>query len=287
MFKKMGIGLAILGGTAFGLFLRFYRPWHSRWGATDEEVKLPMPGDELIEMPTFNVTRAITIRARPEEIWPWIVQIGYGRAGFYSYDLLDNLGKPSADCIIPELQHIEVGTWIPMSGKVSEETAFRVVAFEPNRWMLWNKAASTWSWKLIPIDDESTRLIIRLKCYYRWARPTIVTDLILMEIGDFPMMHRLMLGIKQRAEKSREQITEQDVGYEAVPFPRMRRLETNLAQMSRWKNLIRGLVEVDVTQARQYIREDKLKTGVNISFTAFIAACVAKAVAENRQVQAY
>lgn len=208
MFKKLGIGLALLGGIAFALFLRFYRPWHSRWGATNDEVMLAMPGDELIEKPTFNVTRAITIQARPEEIWPWIVQIGYGRAGFYSYDLLDNLGKPSATSIIPELQHIEVGTWIPMSGKVSEETAFRVMAFEPHRWMLWTKAASTWSWKLIPIDEESTRLIIRLKCHYRWARPTIVTDLILMEIGDYPMMRKLMLGIKKRAERSRGQITE-------------------------------------------------------------------------------
>lgn len=110
MFNKMDIGLALLGGTTFGLFLRFYHPWHSRWGAIDNEVKLPMPGDELIEMPIFNVTHAITIQARPEEFWPWIVQIGYGRAGFYSYDLLDNLGKPSADRIIPELQNIEVGT---------------------------------------------------------------------------------------------------------------------------------------------------------------------------------
>ena len=60
-----------------------------------------------------------------------------------------------------------------------------------------------------PIDEESTRLIIRLKCHYRWARPTIVSDLILMEICDFPMMRKLMLGIKQRAEQNREQITEQ------------------------------------------------------------------------------
>lgn len=211
MIKKIGIGLAILGGIAFGLFLRFYRPWHSRWGATNDEVMLPMPGDDLIEKPTFNVTRAITIHARPEEIWPWIIQIGYGRAGFYSYDLLDNLGKPSADHIIPELQNIEVGSWIPMSGKVSEETAFRVMAFETSSWMLWKKAASTWAWKLIPIDEESTRLVIRLKCQYRWTRPTIVTDLILMEIGDFPMMRKLMLGVKERAELSRKKTTELDI----------------------------------------------------------------------------
>src|SRR5947209_19838452 len=106
MFKKIGMGLALLSGVAFGVYLRFYRPWHSRWGATDEEVALAMPGDEAIKRPTFNVTRAITMKARPEEIWPWIVQIGVGRAGFYSYDLLDNLGKPSAEGIITELQHI-------------------------------------------------------------------------------------------------------------------------------------------------------------------------------------
>ena len=204
MFKKIGMGLALLSGVAFGVYLRFYRPWHSRWGATDEEVALEMPGDEVIDQPMLNVTRAITIRARPEEIWPWIVQIGFRRAGFYSYDLLDNLGKPSADRLIPELQHIEVGTWIPMSGKVTQETAFRVRAFEPNHWMLWEKAASTWAWKLIPIDEEYTRLIIRLRCRYRWTRPTIVSDLILMELGDFPMMRKLMLGIKQRAERAHE-----------------------------------------------------------------------------------
>ena len=209
MIKKIGIGLAFVGGILFAMLLRYYRHWHSRWGATDDEVMLPMPGDELIKKPTFNVTRAITIVARPEEIWPWIAQIGYGRAGFYSYDLLDNLGKPSANRIIPELQQIEVGTWIAMSGKVTDETAFRVMAFEPNSWMLWNKATSTWAWKLIPSDDESTRLIIRLKCQYRWTRPTIVTDLILMEIGDFPMMRKLMLGIKMRAEQSRQPVLTQ------------------------------------------------------------------------------
>lgn len=212
MFNTRGITLATVGAVLFGVYLRVYRPWHSRWGATDEEVALTMPGDEIIEQPTFNVTRAITIQARPEDIWPWIVQIGFGRAGFYSYDLLDNLGKPSAERLVPELQHIEVGTWIPMSGKVSEETAFRVRAFEPGHWMLWEKAASTWAWKLVPIDEEHTRLIIRLRCHYRWNKPTIVTDLILMEICDFPMMRKLMLGLKQRAERGSERVPEPVTG---------------------------------------------------------------------------
>lgn len=82
-------------------------------------------------------------------------------------------------------------------------------------------------------------------------------------------------------------MNKQHDGYEVIQFPRMRRLETNLARMTRRKNLIRGLVEVDVTRARQYIREEKARTGESLSFTAFIAACVGRGVAENRQVQAY
>ncbi len=200
MVVKKVTGFLLLGGVFAGVFLRIVRPWHSHWGATDEEVTRAMPGDTIIERPTFNVTRAITIRARPQQIWPWITQMGFRRAGFYSYDLLDNLGKPSAERIIPELQHIDVGTWIPMSGKVSRETAFRVRAMEPEHWLLWEKAASTWAWRLASIDEKHTRLLIRLRCRYRWSKPAILTDLILMEIGDFPMMRKMMLGIKRRAE---------------------------------------------------------------------------------------
>lgn len=212
MFKKSGSKWMLVWGTILVICAGLYRSWHSRWGATDEELTLAMPGDELIEYPSFKVTRAITIRARPEEIWPWIIQIGFNRGGFYSYDWLDNLGKPSADRLVPELQHIEVDTWIPMAGKVTEETAFLVKAFDAKHWMLWGKAASTWSWKLLPIDEEHTRLLIRLKCQYRWNRPTIITDLILMEIGDFPMMRKMMIGIKQRAEKSQAEIAEFEPG---------------------------------------------------------------------------
>ncbi len=75
-------------------------PWHLRWGATDDEVAMELPGDWLVPRAEFVATRAVTIEARPEAIWPWIVQIGYGRAGFYADDLLDNLGRPSADRIL-------------------------------------------------------------------------------------------------------------------------------------------------------------------------------------------
>ena len=214
-------GLARVGAgvtVATGFFTFVYRPWHTRWGADDEEARMAMPGDEMVSRATFSATRAITVRARPEEIWPWIVQVGYGRAGFYAYDVLDLvlpclfeattnakrtdcLKRRSADRIVEDLQDVQVGTWIPMApGKPSRETAFQVRAFETNQWMLWEKEASTWCWVLRPLDDLCTRLISRVRCHYRWNRPTILTDLFLMELGDFVMMQKMLRGIRQRAE---------------------------------------------------------------------------------------
>src|SRR5512133_1316297 len=92
----------------------FVRPWHLRWGATKTEVAAPMPGDDIVRKAQFNATRAITINAPPEDVWPWIAQVGYRRAGFYSYDLVDNAGERSADRIIAEYQQINVGDPIPM-----------------------------------------------------------------------------------------------------------------------------------------------------------------------------
>jgi hypothetical protein len=92
-----------------------YRRWHLRWGATDTEVALPMPGDDLCPHAQYRTTRAVTINAPPAAVWPWLVQAGGGRAGFYSNDLLDNLGRSSATIIVPALQDLEVGQWVPLS----------------------------------------------------------------------------------------------------------------------------------------------------------------------------
>jgi len=196
--------LDALGGLPLFTTAPLYRRWHLRWGATDEEVRGPMPGDDIVPRASFNATRAITIQAPPERVWPWIVQIGYRRAGWYTYDLLDNAGYESADHIIEEFQHPKIGDWIPMASKVNETTAFRVKALETNQWLLWEKPGSTWAWKLIPLANGGTRLITRLKATYAWESPAIaLMTLILMEFGDFPMMRRVLKGIKLRAEKMR------------------------------------------------------------------------------------
>ncbi len=188
--------LAVLGA----LFQIVYRPWQRNWGSTAEEVARRMPGDELITAPEFVATRAVTIRGRPEEIWPWLVQIGYRRAGFYSYDRLDNDGIPSAERILPEYQQLAVGDEIPLSNAAGA----RVQAVEPGRSLLLAvgrdpelPGAFTWAWGLYPEDDERTRLVTRL----RWRAPGAASR-VLMDATEIWMMRKCLLGIKRRVESS-------------------------------------------------------------------------------------
>ncbi len=193
------IGGLAAGAIALSVYLRIIRPWQLRWGATDEEIARAMPGDNVIHNPTFVATRAVTIDTPPESIWPWLLQIGCRRAGWYSYDWIDNLGIPSATRIIPELQHLEVGDLVPMSpdGKLG----FIVKEIEPNKMMLWQDKDGTtsWAWGLYKINESQTRLVTRVRIRYNWMSPTIIFFL-LLDVGDIVMMHKCMLGIKQRAE---------------------------------------------------------------------------------------
>jgi hypothetical protein len=179
----------------------FYRGWHLRWGATPPEVTERLPGDGLVQGAQFIATRAITIDAPPEAVWPWLVQVGCLRAGWYSNDLLDNLARPSARAIVSDLQHLEVGQWVPMAPTPSESTAFKVHSFEANRWMLWSKPDSTWAWRLSPVHGNRTRLITRVYASRDWRHPLAAfVAVVLMEFGDFAMCRRMMRGIKSRAE---------------------------------------------------------------------------------------
>lgn len=196
-FPAVFVALAV----ASALFVLVYRPWHLKWGATQAETGRAMPGDGGLFRSSFTATRAITIRARPGEVWPWLVQAGFGRAGWYSYDLLDNMGRPSAERIIPELQSVKVGDWVPMSAKVTERTAFRVAAFEPDKSLLWTKPDSTWSWVLEPIEGGRTRVITRLRCRHDLCAPLGFAGMLLIELGDFPMFRKMLLNVRRRAER--------------------------------------------------------------------------------------
>jgi hypothetical protein len=179
-----------------------YRSRHQRWGATDDEVAAAMPGDGLIGDVAYLATRAITIDAPPAAVWPWLVQVGCLRAGYYADDLLDNLGHPSAHEILPEFQQLEIGQWVPMSPTPNDTTAFKVAGFEVNRWLLWQQPLSTWSWTLTELPGGKTRLVTRLRIRLDWKhRAVSLFSVVLNEFGDFPMMRRMLLGIRDRAER--------------------------------------------------------------------------------------
>jgi hypothetical protein len=181
-----------------------YRRRHLRWGANAPEVGSSMPGDTLVPDAQFRATRAITINAPPEAVWPWLIQVGCLRAGWYSNDLLDNLAHPSATTLVPDLQTLEVGQWVPMSPTPSERTALKVHSYEVNDWLLWSKPDSAWLWKLTPLDGNRTRLVTRIHTSYDWSHPvTALLGVVLMEFGDFAMLRRMLRGIKARAESTR------------------------------------------------------------------------------------
>jgi hypothetical protein len=180
-------------------FIAVYRPWQLNWGALEEEIVRGMAGDELVRAPTFNATRAVTIEGSPEDIWPWIVQIGYRRAGFYSHDRLDNDGIPSADRILLEFQDLSVGDTIPLSRSAGAE----VRVLQPNEFMLLvvadhgdEEGLWTWAWGLYELGGERTRLVTRLR-----VRESFRTTLML-DAFEIIMMRKCLLGIKRRVENA-------------------------------------------------------------------------------------
>ena len=176
------------------------RRWHLTWGATPQEVAASMAGDDLLPHAQYRTTRAITINAGPADVWPWLVQVGYRRAGWYAGDLLDNFARPSVRRIVPELQDLRVGQWLAMVPKPSERTAFVVDSFVEPSWLLWRSPNRSWAWRLIPLDGQRTRLITRMRTVYEWRRPLVLVTVMLMECADFAMMRRMLRGIRDRAE---------------------------------------------------------------------------------------
>lgn len=186
-----------LGVFACGYF-GIYRPLQLRWGATSDEVSQAMPGDEIQPRPTFNATRAITIRARPEQIWPWLVQIGYRRAGWYGYDWIDNDGIPSSDRILPEWQSLKVGDSIPIWRGIH----YPVVAVEQNRYLVFASSDrhDTMAMALYPVGAGDTRLVWRIRLgAYRWNSRLIFAQLF-TDLCDFIAVRQALTGIKERAE---------------------------------------------------------------------------------------
>ena len=215
--------LVVGGGRVAGALLTapISRRFYNRHGATDDELARPLPGDELVHESKLGYTRAITIDAPPEQVWPWLVQFGQGRGGFYSYDALENLvgcGIHSVDEILPDHQQLEVGDLIRSgrdtmpcwqvvevapphhlvligAGTPADPQAPAVVDQVPDR----GYVASTWQWVLEPTDDgRRTRLIVRQRETYSPNQSWLWH---LVEPFNFVMEHRMLRGIRDRAER--------------------------------------------------------------------------------------
>ena len=179
------------------------RRWFARWGATAADLVRPMPGDAQAPNPTYQATLAVTIAARPEHIWPWLLQLGYRRGGLYSYDWLDRLfgylDRPSATRILPEFQHLNVGDEIP----IGRAGGFPIKAVEPRRALVLGGEAEgvAWVWQfgLYPNDAGHTTLVSRNAV----RAPVTAGSWLFMRIIEpaaFLMTRRMLLGLKERAE---------------------------------------------------------------------------------------
>ncbi|WP_242929308.1 hypothetical protein [Pontibacter vulgaris] len=196
-----------LGIGGYMAILSLARKWHLRWGATDDELKQPLPGDEL--MAYASATHAITINAPAEAVWPWLVQIGQNRAGFYSYTFLENLIAAdihNANRIVPEWQNLKVGDKVRLAtGKVyGDFPLLPVVALEPYRHLV----LKGWgAFVLKPINAHTTRLIIRSHGQPEESITKKALDFLIFEPIHFIMERRMLLGIKERAEREYQTVS--------------------------------------------------------------------------------
>jgi hypothetical protein len=197
LFGWPGLAIGVLGAAAVLVAYRLLlQPWQHRWGATDQEVHRAMPGDDLI-LDAASTTRAITIAAPPEQVWPWLVQLGYGRGGWYSYDWIDNDGHPSADRIIPGLQRLTAGDLIAMLPGMGP----RVRDLRLNRYLVaGDDNGGTWCLALHP-DAPGCRLISRWRVNWPLT-PATALWILLSDPGAFIMERRMLKGIKARAERT-------------------------------------------------------------------------------------
>jgi hypothetical protein len=215
-------GLAV-GTAAVPLYQYAVRPWHLRWGATESETARALPGDDLLLAPRLCATHAITIQAPPGVVYPWLLQMGQGRGGFYSYDWIENifgLEFRSADRILPEWQTLKVGDIVPLApGGFGP----RVALLEPNRALVLHGdtrlpdagtpsetmrlkpgdfMAVVWTFFLEERADGATRLIERFMADYNPTPANTFFYRVMLEPASFVMERGMLLGIRTRAEQA-------------------------------------------------------------------------------------
>ncbi len=233
--RRLLLILAALGATGV-VVARLLDQWRRTWGVSPVEAIKSLPGDDLVPNAATSETRGITIDAPVSAVWPWLVQMGYGRGGWYSYDQID-MGTPSATAIIPELQQLAVGDLLP----THPGGGFEVKVLEPEHALAVysdtalvqhqlaearaggaeaptlnvqatgaamsaaqpGEFAASWAFVLEPLDGDRSRLVERVRTWFGgdeqpWMRYTLP----LMGFGVFVMVRRQLLGIRTRVERA-------------------------------------------------------------------------------------
>lgn len=192
--------IALLGSS----YLFLIRPAQLHWGATLPELARPMPEDGIVAHPAFDATRAITIRGTPQQIWPWLAQMGFRRAGFYGYDLIENAGGGagihSARTILPAYQHPQTGDLLPLS--VAATLVYGTI--KPNSCIVWRSqevpSDGVYIWELVPVDAAHTRLISRIRWNYL-PTPWGKTLGVFTEFADHVAVRKILEGVRDRVER--------------------------------------------------------------------------------------
>lgn len=210
--------MAVLAGAA-AAYAVAVRPRLLRFGSTADEVARPLPGDEIVPDPTSASTMATTLAAPPTAVWPWLVQMGCTRAGWYSYDLLDNGGVRSAERIVPEWQELAVGDRVPVVRDGSQW--FVVSVLEPERALVYRSSIDlatgrpfepsgawpgsyldgTWAFVLESRPDGTTRLVVRTRGRNRPRLPLMVFDVAVGEPAHFVMQTRQLANLRRRCSR--------------------------------------------------------------------------------------
>ena len=202
---------ALVGAALVPAYVWAILPWHRRWGASDEEIRQPLPGDDIVTQPKLDSTRAITIQATPDQIWPWLVQLGQGRGGMYSYEALENLvgcDIHNADRILPEYQNLQEGDEIRMgpegfpSYTVAEIQSERALVLRGRDPQTQEPGPASWTFALERQPDGSTRLISRQRGDYEPGLANFVIWRVFTEPISFIMEQKMLRTLKQRVESA-------------------------------------------------------------------------------------
>lgn len=215
--------LAVLGGTAGSLYAWLVRPWILQWGSTAEERRRGLPGDDVTPGAAYVTTRAVTVNAPPDAIWPWLVQMGQDRAGFYTHNWVERLlqsGIPDVSDLRPEWQHLEPGDLVRTNREIrGKPMGWPVLGVEAGRSLVLQSRslpAGSYAFVLAPIDAGTTRLLVRDRATWKsWEWPF---TLLLYEPLHAYMQTGLLSGLKRRAEAIETQPGHGEVSRRELPF---------------------------------------------------------------------